>query len=162
MLTAVRPTQTAEASGPIKEYYQCGGQGFKGTGECAEGLECKDWNPWYSQCVKPEATKPGPSKGPMPSSAAASKPTATAEAPKPSAEAPKPSAAKPTSAAAAEAKPTSVAPVATEPSKPAASSAPAAGAGEKTYTLETFIAFLEQEAGSESAAKIRRMIEALQ
>ncbi|OAG23013.1 hypothetical protein CC77DRAFT_1006432 [Alternaria alternata] len=169
MLTAVRPTQTAEASGPIKEYYQCGGQGFKGTGECAEGLECKDWNPWYSQCVKPEATKPGPSKGPMPSSAAASKPTATAvspkptaEAPKPSAEAPKPSAAKPTSAAAVEAKPTSVAPVATEPSKPAASSAPAAGAGEKTYTLETFIAFLEQEAGSESAAKIRRMIEALQ
>jgi cellulase len=91
----------------------------------------------------------------MPSSAAASKPTATAVAPKPSA-------AKPTSVAAAEAEPTSVAPVAVEPSKPAASSAPAADAGEKTYTLETFIAFLEQEAGSESAAKIRRMIEALQ
>jgi cellulase len=163
MLTAVRPTQTAEASGPIKEYYQCGGQGFKGTSECAEGLECKEWNPWYAQCVKPEATKPGPSKGPMPSSTAASKPTATAVAPKPTAEAPKPSAAKPTSAAAAaEAEPTSVAPVAVEPSKPTASSVPAAGAGEKTYTLETFIAFLEQEAGSESAAKIRRMIEALQ
>jgi cellulase len=160
MVTAVRPTQTAEASGPIKEYYQCGGQGFKGTSECAEGLECKQWNPWYSQCVKPEATKPGPSKGPMPSSAA-SKPTATAVAPKPTAEAPKPSAAKPTSAA-AEAEPTSVAPVAVEPSKPTTSSAPAVGAGEKTYTLETFIAFLEQEAGSESAAKIRRMIEALQ
>ncbi|KAL1797582.1 hypothetical protein ACET3X_004188 [Alternaria dauci] len=162
MLTAVRPTQTVEASGPIKEYYQCGGQGFKGTAVCAEGLECKDWNPWYSQCVKPEATQPGPSKGPMPSSVAASKPTATAVAPKPTAEAPKPSAAKPTSVAAAEAEPTSAAPVATEPSKPAASSAPAAGAGEKTYTLETFIAFLEEEAGSESAAKIRRMIEALQ
>ncbi|KAI4655076.1 uncharacterized protein J4E92_001609 [Alternaria infectoria] len=168
MLTAVRPTPTAEPSGPIKEYYQCGGQGFKGDNKCAEGLECKEWNPYYSQCVKPEANKPGPSKGPMPS-APAPKPTAvapkpTGAAPKPTPEAPKPSAAKPTPAAPIEAEPTSVAPEAVEPTKPAASSAPApsAGAGEKTYTLETFIAFLEQEAGSESAAKIRRMIEALQ
>jgi cellulase len=173
MLTAVRPTQTADASGPIKEYYQCGGQDFKGANKCAEGLQCKEWNPYYFQCVKPEANKPGPSKGPQPS-APASKPTAiapkptavapkpTGVAPKPTPEAPKPSAAKPTPAAPVEAEPTSVAPVAVEPTKPAASSAPAAGAGEKTYTLETFIAFLEQEAGSASAAKIRRMIEALQ
>jgi len=159
MLTAVRPTPTAEPSGPIKEYYQCGGQGFKGDNKCAEGLECKEWNPYYSQCVKPEANKPGPSKGPMPSAPA---PKPTAVAPKPTPEAPKPSAAKPTPAAPIEAEPTSVAPEAVEPTKPAASSAPEAGAGEKTYTLETFIAFLEQEAGSESAAKIRRMIEALQ
>ncbi|KNG51056.1 carbohydrate-binding module family 1 protein [Stemphylium lycopersici] len=169
MMTAVRPSTTPEATGPIKEYYQCGGQNYKGTSECAEGLVCKHWNPWYFQCVKPEATKPGPSKGPMPtSSAVASKPTATAEAPKPTAEAPKPTyeASKP-SASAQEVKPTaeptSVAPVAVEPSQPAATSAaPSAGAGEKTYTLETFIAFLEQEAGTASAAKMRRMIEALQ
>lgn len=49
----------------------------------------------------------------------------------------------------AQAEPTQVDPVAEEPA-------------EKTYTLESFIAFLEQEAGSASAAKIRRMIEALQ
>jgi cellulase len=139
MITAVRPTQTAEASGPIKEYYQCGGQGFKGTAKCADGLVCKDWNSYYSQCVQPDANQLVSSKGPMPTSAAAVKPTTTA-------------AAKPTSAAAEAVEPTVVAPAATD--------APAAG--EKTYTLETFIAFLEKEAGSESAAKIRRMIEALQ
>jgi cellulase len=146
MVTAVRPTQTAEASGPIKEYYQCGGQGFKGVAKCADGLVCKDWNSWYSQCVQPDQTSQlVSSKGPMPTTvASAPRPTATYVAAEPSAEAPKP-----TSAAV---EPTVVTPAATD--------APAAG--EKTYTLETFIAFLEKEAGSESAAKIRRMIEALQ
>jgi cellulase len=170
MVTAVRPTETAEASGPIKEYYQCGGQGFTSTAKCADGLVCKEWNPWYSQCVEPEASQPGPSKGPMPTAAAAEstsyfpiasapRPTATYVAVEPSAEAPKSTttaAAKPTSAAVEAAEPTSVAPAA----EPSSTDAPAAG--EKTYTLETFIAFLEQEAGSASAAKIRRMIEALQ
>jgi cellulase len=178
MATSVRPAPTGEATGPILEYYQCGGQNFKGTGECAEGLECKQWNPFYFQCVKPEATKPGPSKGPMPSSAVPVVSTPTAEAPKPSGvaaeptvEAPKPTveAPKPTAEAskpAAEATtPTSAAPVSATPAAAEPSSAAPTGddeTTEKTYTLETFIAFLEQEAGSESAAMIRRMIEALQ
>jgi cellulase len=163
LVTAVRPTPTAVASGPIKEYYQCGGQGFKGTTECADGLVCKEWNSWYSQCVEPGVSQLVSSKGPMPTtvvaaqpssyfpSASAARPTATYVAVEPSAEAPKP-----TSVAAEVADPTSVAPAA----EPSSTAAPAAG--EKTYTLETFIAFLEQEAGSASAAKIRRMIEALQ
>ncbi|KAH7382208.1 glycosyl hydrolase family 61-domain-containing protein [Pyrenochaeta sp. MPI-SDFR-AT-0127] len=125
--TSTRPKPTNAAAGSIKEFYQCGGQGFKGAATCAEGLECREWNPWYHQCVKAEATKPGPSKGPAPTSAVPSK-TATAPA------APEPTVVDPTEN----------------------------GSTEKTYTLETFIEFLQKEAGSESAAKIRRMIEALQ
>ncbi|OAL52844.1 hypothetical protein IQ07DRAFT_533298, partial [Pyrenochaeta sp. DS3sAY3a] len=121
--TAVRPTPTNAASGSIKEFQQCGGQGFSGSGACASGLVCKEWNPWYFQCIKGEGA-PAPAPAPV----------ETAE---------------PTQTAPAEAEPTVVDPVANEPT-------------EKTYTLETFIAFLEQEAGSASAAKIRRMIEALQ
>lgn len=151
--TSVRPKPTDVPSGSIKEYFQCGGSGYSGAGTCAEGLECKAWNPYYSQCVKPEATRPGPSKGPAPTSASAPSKTAAPSAP-------------------AEAEPTVVDPVDVEPVPSATASAPSApvatqppvesAPGEKTYTLETFIAFLEQEAGSESAAKIRRMIEALQ
>ncbi|KAF2825026.1 hypothetical protein CC86DRAFT_371486 [Ophiobolus disseminans] len=145
LATVVRPTPSEGAStGPIKEYYQCGGSGFKGDATCAEGLECKEWNPWYSQCVKPEATKPGPSKGPMPAAPAKPTPTKIVAAPSVSA----PGAAQPTKVVPVAAEPTKVAPVANEPV-------------EKTYTLETFIAFLEENAGSASAAKIRRMIEAL-
>lgn len=119
MATVVRPQPTGSASGDIKEYNQCGGQGFKGTGSCAKGLTCKEWNPYYFQCVKEDS--------------GASEPVPT----QPAAESPAP----------AQPEPTEVAPKDTT---------------EKTYTLETFIAFLEQEAGSESASKIRRMIEALQ
>jgi cellulase len=164
LATVVRPRPTEGAStSPLKEYYQCGGIAFKGASTCAEGLECKEWNPWYSQCVKPEATKPGPSKGPKPSAAPA-KPTTKPAGSKPST---KPAGSKPSTApvpvkptptqagsapsatAPAEAEPTTVAPVDSEPT-------------EKTYTLETFIAWLEENAGSDSAARIRRMIEALQ
>jgi len=148
--TVVRPQPSEDAStGSIKEYYQCGGSGFKGTAACAEGLECKEWNAWYSQCVKADATKPGPSKGPMPAEPA--KPTSTKVVAAPSASAV--AAAQPTKVVPVSAEPTKVAPVANEPTE----NEPA----EKTYTLETFIAFLEENAGSASAAKIRRMIEAL-
>jgi hypothetical protein len=36
---------------PIKEYYQCGGLNWKGEGACADGMVCKEWNPYYSQCI---------------------------------------------------------------------------------------------------------------
>ncbi|KAI9043254.1 lignocellulolytic auxiliary activity family 9 protein [Aspergillus affinis] len=35
----------------IKKYYQCGGQGWTGSGSCEAGTTCRAWNPWYSQCV---------------------------------------------------------------------------------------------------------------
>ncbi|KAL4938836.1 glycosyl hydrolase family 61-domain-containing protein [Aspergillus oleicola] len=71
--TAVKPTTTAAAAaaptstvapapssssgastgtGSGQEYQQCGGMNFKGTGGCAAGLTCKQWNPYYYQCVK--------------------------------------------------------------------------------------------------------------
>lgn len=122
--TVVRPKPTGSAgNATIAEYNRCGGNGFTGAGACASGLICKQWNPYYYQCVKDDGSEAAPAPAPAP--------TATATA----------------SATPAAAEPTTVSPV---------------EVGEKTYTLETFIAFLEQEAGSASAAKIRRMIEALQ
>jgi cellulase len=146
--TSVRPKPTEGAStGPLKEYFQCGGNGFTGASLCAKGLECKAWNPYYSQCVKSEASQPGPSKGP----AAPAQPMPTGAAPSavaPSAIAPQPS---------------KVEPVAIESPKPVASETPVATEPtEKQYTLSTFIAFLEQKAGTGAAAQIRRMIAALQ
>jgi cellulase len=129
LVTAVRPKPTQGGStGSIQEWAQCGGNGFKGTASCASGLECKEWNPYYSQCIKSEG--------------ASNNPTTTKVAPAPSATAP-------SATAPAQSEPTAVIPTDNEPA-------------EKTYTLETFVAWLEENAGSESAAKIRRMIEALQ
>lgn len=125
LATSVSPKPTEGASnGAIKEYAQCGGSGFQGAGKCSEGLVCKEWNPYYSQCVASDGAAPA-------------KPSTTEAASAPSATAP------------AQAEPTFVAPAANEPT-------------EKTYTLETFVAWLEKETGSTSAAAIRRMIEALQ
>ncbi|KAH7555194.1 carbohydratehypothetical proteinbinding module family 1 protein [Bipolaris maydis] len=157
LATVVRPSPTGDASGPVKEYYQCGGMNYKGATGCAEGLECKQWNPYYFQCVKsgsnngsqPPPSNNAPSTGApsnnAPSTGAPSNNAPSTGAPSDNAPAPKP-------------EPTNVTPEATPSAAP---SAPAAGAGEKKYTLETFIAFLQEEAGAEKAAKIRRMIEAL-
>jgi cellulase len=124
LATSVRPKPTEGASaGSIKEFAQCGGSGFQAAGSCAAGLECHEWNPYYSQCIKSEG--------------GSSNPTTTQEASAPSATAP------------AQSESTKVAPT---------DDAPA----EKTYTLETFVAWLEENADSASAAMIRRMIEALQ
>jgi cellulase len=129
LATSVRPKPTQGGStGSIKEWAQCGGNGFQGAASCASGLECKEWNPYYSQCIKSEG--------------ASDNPTTTKVAPAPSATAP--SATAPT-----QSEPTAVTPTDNEPA-------------EKTYTLDTFVAWLEENAGSASAAKIRRMIEALQ
>lgn len=35
----------------VPTYGQCGGNGFKGETVCASGNECKQFNPWYSQCL---------------------------------------------------------------------------------------------------------------
>jgi len=141
LATSIRPKPTEGGStGAMKEWAQCGGQGFQGASSCASGLVCKDWNPYYSQCIKPEGSANAPSAPQAPSSPQTpSTPQVPSSPQAPSAPA--------SSAPAAE--PVVVSPSENEPA-------------EKTYTLETFIAFLEKNAGNESAAKIRRMIEALQ
>ncbi|KAF2850172.1 carbohydrate-binding module family 1 protein [Plenodomus tracheiphilus IPT5] len=144
--TVVRPQPTRDtSSGVITEYNRCGGKGFTGTGSCAAGLVCKEWNPYYFQCVKSDASYP---VVPAPS-APASKPSKG------------PAAAPPKGPAAA---PSATAIATPEPAQPSVITPVTVGdePAEKTYTLETFIAFLEEEAGSASAAKMRRMIEALQ
>jgi cellulase len=127
--TSVRPKPTQGGStGSIQEWARCGGEGFQGAASCASGLECKQWNPYYFQCIKSEG--------------ASNNPITTKVAPAPSATAP-------SATAPAQSQPTAVTPTDNEPA-------------EKTYTLDTFVAWLEENAGSASAAKIRRMIEALQ
>ncbi|KAI8936618.1 hypothetical protein NX059_007017 [Plenodomus lindquistii] len=164
--TLVRPQPTGNAD-VITEYNRCGGQGFTGTGSCAAGLVCKEWNPYYSQCVKADGSSPV-SPPPAPSAPAAkpsSKPSKPSKGPEGAAPSKAPAAApsKYPEVAPAPA-PSATAIVTAEAAKPSAAAPVTGGEGsdEKTYTLETFIAFLEKEAGIESAAKMRRMIEALQ
>lgn len=147
--TSVRPQPTeGGSSGAIKEYNQCGGLNFQGTGSCASGLECKQWNPYYFQCIKSEGGANSPTT--TEAAPAPSVPTQVPSVPAPAQSAPAPAAPAPApSSSAPAAEPVVVAPTDDEPK-------------EKTYTLETFIAFLEKNAGSAQAAKIRRMIEALQ
>ncbi|KAL2844172.1 endo-beta-1,4-glucanase D [Aspergillus pseudoustus] len=54
---SVRPTTTAApaptgSSGAIKIYQQCGGINYKGATGCESGLTCKQWNPYYYQCIQ--------------------------------------------------------------------------------------------------------------
>ncbi|KAL2814361.1 glycosyl hydrolase family 61-domain-containing protein [Aspergillus cavernicola] len=47
------PTPTPSSpSGAAKIYEQCGGLNFKGATGCASGLTCKQWNPYYYQCIE--------------------------------------------------------------------------------------------------------------
>jgi cellulase len=153
LATSTRPQPTQGGNnGVSKEWAQCGGQGFQGASACASGLVCKDWNPYYSQCIKSEGGANAPTAPQAPSSPQApSYPQAPSSPQAPSTPQVPSSPQAPSAPAASSpaAEPVVVAPSENEPA-------------EKTYTLETFIAFLEKNAGSESAAKIRRMIEALQ
>jgi hypothetical protein len=45
---------TGEAS-VAKLYERCGGEGFTGPTACESGTICKEWNPWYSQCIATSA-----------------------------------------------------------------------------------------------------------
>ncbi|KAF7530481.1 hypothetical protein G7054_g9542 [Neopestalotiopsis clavispora] len=49
--TQAAAATTAASSGSIALYAQCGGQGWSGSGSCASGATCKQWNDWYHQCV---------------------------------------------------------------------------------------------------------------
>ncbi|KAL4794123.1 glycosyl hydrolase family 61-domain-containing protein [Aspergillus venezuelensis] len=54
--TTAAPTSTAPATGGStgtgQIYQQCGGINFKGAAGCASGLTCKQWNPYYYQCIQ--------------------------------------------------------------------------------------------------------------
>ncbi|CAI6322687.1 unnamed protein product [Periconia digitata] len=51
--TAAPPSDGGEGGNVevVKQWNQCGGRDYKGATKCAEGLMCKEWNPWYSQCI---------------------------------------------------------------------------------------------------------------
>ncbi|KAH8708532.1 glycosyl hydrolase family 61-domain-containing protein [Phaeosphaeriaceae sp. PMI808] len=194
LATSVRPQPTVGGStGSIKEWAQCGGSGFTNAGACANGLQCKEWNPYYFQCIKSEGASSGPGSAPAPpaapenpSAGSPANPPTVPEYPStdslgcPSTDSPEyssagspeyPSVGSPAEPSSAPSKPSSApskpsgAPA--QPSAPAqpepTSATPAAnGPTEKTYTLKTFIAWLEKNSDGASAAMIRRMIEALQ
>jgi len=42
---------TAGTGGVAQIYQRCGGKGYTGPITCAEGSQCKQWNPYYFQCV---------------------------------------------------------------------------------------------------------------
>jgi hypothetical protein len=35
----------------LKKFSQCGGISWGGSGSCEVGTTCKEWNPYYHQCV---------------------------------------------------------------------------------------------------------------
>ncbi|KAF7594223.1 hypothetical protein BBP40_009774 [Aspergillus hancockii] len=49
--TSSSPSSGSSSSGAIKKFYQCGGQNWTGSGSCEAGTTCKQWNPYYFQCV---------------------------------------------------------------------------------------------------------------
>jgi lytic cellulose monooxygenase (C1-hydroxylating) len=56
--TAAPPPSTTTSpssgsgSGSVPEWSQCGGINYTGATACASGLICKQWNPYYFQCIK--------------------------------------------------------------------------------------------------------------
>jgi cellulase len=56
LVTAVRPSATpapGNGEATVAKYQQCGGKGYTGATACADGWVCKEWNPYYSQCISP-------------------------------------------------------------------------------------------------------------
>jgi cellulase len=66
LVTAVRPSSSSaapaapaaptpapgnDAGVKVAQYQRCGGIGHSGATACADGLVCKEWNPYYAQCV---------------------------------------------------------------------------------------------------------------
>jgi rhamnogalacturonan hydrolase len=54
--TSSAPSSTVMNLGTLGEYYQCGGQGWTGTGTCESGTTCVAQNEWYSQCLATTTT----------------------------------------------------------------------------------------------------------
>ncbi|KAJ5373278.1 Glycoside hydrolase superfamily [Penicillium concentricum] len=47
------PTGTPSTGNVAKHYYQCGGINWTGPTVCETGTTCREWNPYYFQCVSP-------------------------------------------------------------------------------------------------------------
>ena len=47
--SSILPTATGAL---VEPWGRCGGTGYTGSKQCADGWVCKDFNPYYSQCVK--------------------------------------------------------------------------------------------------------------
>jgi lytic cellulose monooxygenase (C1-hydroxylating) len=50
--TTTAPPSSGSGSGSVAEWQQCGGLEYKGATGCASGLICKEWNPYYFQCIR--------------------------------------------------------------------------------------------------------------
>ncbi|KAL4938727.1 glycosyl hydrolase family 61-domain-containing protein [Aspergillus oleicola] len=50
--TAPATGGSSNGNGNGQIYQQCGGINFKGAAGCASGLTCKQWNPYYHQCIQ--------------------------------------------------------------------------------------------------------------
>ncbi|CEL58652.1 putative endo-beta-1,4-glucanase D OS=Neosartorya fumigata (strain ATCC MYA-4609 / Af293 / CBS 101355 / FGSC A1100) GN=eglD PE=3 SV=1 [Rhizoctonia solani AG-1 IB] len=50
--TLAPSTPTPGAGGAAQLYAQCGGANFNGPKACAAPYTCKEWNPYYSQCIQ--------------------------------------------------------------------------------------------------------------
>ncbi|KAI7593574.1 hypothetical protein KC316_g1655 [Hortaea werneckii] len=48
--SSVLPTATGAL---VEPWGRCGGKGYSGSSKCADGWVCHDYNPYYSQCIKP-------------------------------------------------------------------------------------------------------------
>lgn len=76
-LTVLTLSSTSAVLAAVPVYGQCGGSTYTGDKACATGTQCKEFNPWYSQCVPgtAAASPNAPAVVPAASSAAAAAPT---------------------------------------------------------------------------------------
>ncbi|PYH76780.1 hypothetical protein BO82DRAFT_358825 [Aspergillus uvarum CBS 121591] len=49
---AASSSSSSASSGTAGKYERCGGQGWTGATTCVDGWTCKQWNPYYYQCVE--------------------------------------------------------------------------------------------------------------
>ncbi|GAB7353355.1 hypothetical protein MBLNU459_g3840t1 [Dothideomycetes sp. NU459] len=49
--SAAVASATSASTGAVAKYAQCGGLNYSGATGCASGLTCKEWNPYYHQCI---------------------------------------------------------------------------------------------------------------
>lgn len=70
--TVVGLTSTTGVLAAVQPWGQCGGMGFTGETACAQGWGCKEFNPYYSQCIEGagNAAPSAPAQTPVPTSAA--------------------------------------------------------------------------------------------
>jgi endo-1,4-beta-xylanase len=70
--TVVGLTSTTGVLAAVQPWGQCGGMGFTGETACGQGWGCKEFNPYYSQCIEGagNAAPSAPAQTAVPTSAA--------------------------------------------------------------------------------------------